>query len=270
MLELKSPGNVTPSAFSEGESILFVDRKKRQYLKSLKVGRPISIRGGKIDANQVIGRENGSFVHTSMGETLLALRPTLAHLIPKLPRRAQLLYPKDIGLILVWADIFPGATVLEAGVGPGALTLALLRAVGSEGRVISYELRQDFLLMARKNVAQFSPTVSNWTLKQSDVYEQMEERGLDRIILDLSEPWRALKNAWEALVPGGVLCSFLPTVLQVKQFYDAMLADGGFGVIEILEGFLRFWEVREMSIRPQHRMVAHTGFITIARKTARR
>lgn len=269
MPETKLQWNRGSSRFGEGDPILFIDRKKREYLKSLKAGRAISFRGATIEPDQLIGKQDGSYVQTSQGETLLALRPTLAQLIPHLPRQAQLLYPKDISLILMWADVFPGATVLEAGVGPGALTLGLLRAVGTEGRVISYELREDFLAMARKNVLQHTSTVA-WTLKQADVYEKIEETEIDRIILDLSEPWRALENAWGALAAGGVLCCFLPTVLQVKELHDSMIKKGGFGAIQIFESLVRFWNVREMSIRPEHRMVAHTGFITIARKTERR
>jgi tRNA (adenine57-N1/adenine58-N1)-methyltransferase len=180
------------------------------------------------------------------------------------------IYPKDIGPILIWADVFPGATVVEAGVGPGALTMALLRAVGSAGRVISYEIREDFLKMARDNVQRFYGEAANWTATIGDVAADLAETAVDRIILDLPEPWRVTDRAWQALGPGGVLLGYVPTVLQVKSFVDSLRAHGGFGCIETMENLLRFWHVKDLSVRPEHRMVAHTGFITTARKIQRK
>ncbi len=201
-----------------------------------------------------------------MNERFIVLRPTLAQLIPNLPRRAQVVYPKDTGLILLWGDIFPGATVIEAGVGPGALTIALLRAVGTEGQVISYEIREDFAEMARENVTSFYGPASNWTLKVGDISQELAETDVDRIILDLPEPWQITGKAWEALRPGGVLLTYLPTVLQVKNWVDSVKEHRGFASIETMESLLRFWHVKELSARPQHRMVAHTGFLSLARR----
>src|SRR5262249_38429435 len=186
------------------------------------------------------------------------LRPTYADLIPLLPRRNQVIYPKDTGPLLVWGDVFPGAVVIEGGVGAGALTIALLRAVGPAGRVISYEVRDDFAAAARRNVAAFFGEAPNWTLKLRDLYTGFEETGVDRLFLDLPEPGRALDVAARALRAGGVLVCYVPTVIQLRDTVDALQADSGFAAIESLETLLRNWHVKDMSVRPEHRVDART------------
>jgi len=245
-----------------------VDRKEREYLRRLERGKKISIRGGRIAIEEVIGLEEGSVVRSSLNEPFLVLRPTLAQLIPNLPRRAQVIYPKDIGPVLVWADISAGATVVEGGVGAGALTLALLRAVGPQGRVVSYEIREDFAQMARENIAHYYGPAAQWTLKVKDITLDLEETDVDRMILDLPEPWQLTEKAWAALRPGGILLSYLPTIVQVKSLVDSLREHGGFACIETMESLMRFWHIKGLSVRPEHRMVAHTGFITVARRIA--
>ena len=263
----ESSSKTSPSGpLHEGEAVILRDRKEREYLKRLRMGIKISIRGGNIPVEDIIGLEEGSMVRSSMNENFLVLRPTLAQLIPKLPRQAQVIYPKDTGLILIWADIFPGARVIEAGVGPGALTLALLRAVGPEGQVTSYEIREDFARLAQDNIAAFYGPAPNWTVKIMDISQGIEETNVDRILLDLPNPWDVTEKAWHALRPGGVFMSFLPTVLQIKSLVDSLNLNGGFACIETMENFLRFWHIKGLSARPEHRMVAHTGFITVARR----
>jgi tRNA (adenine57-N1/adenine58-N1)-methyltransferase len=254
----------------EGEPVVLLDRKQRLYLKRLTPGRDILIRGGKIPSAEIIGAEEGIRIRSSLNEEFAIFRPTLAQLIPNLPRSAQVIYPKDIGPILLWADIFPGATVIEAGVGPGALTIALLRAVGSEGRVISYEIREDFTRMARDNVSRFYGAAANWTLKTADVASELTETKIDRILLDLPEPWTVTDKAWESLRPGGILLGYVPTALQIKSFVDSLRFHGGFACIETLETLMRFWHVKDLSVRPEHRMIAHTGFVTVARRMQKR
>jgi tRNA (adenine57-N1/adenine58-N1)-methyltransferase len=251
-----------------GDSVLFIDRKQRRYLRTLRAGAKLRVRDGDVACDALIGLHDGSRIRNSANEAFLVLRPGYADLVPSLPRQAQVIYPKDAAAILVWGDVFAGATVIEAGVGPGALTIALLRAVGPDGRVVSYECREDHVEMARRNVARFFGDAPTWTVKLGDVYESIGEREVDRIVLDVPEPWRALGSAANALRSGGVLIGYVPTVLQVKSFVDALQEHPAFGAVETFEMMQRFWHVRELSIRPQHRMIAHTGFMTVARRLA--
>lgn len=252
----------------ENESVILIDRKDREYLARLDRRRAIAIRGGKINVDDIVGRYEGSVVRSSMNEPFLFFRPSLPQLIPNLPRTAQVIYPKDIGPIMVWADVFPGARVVEAGVGAGALSLALTRAVGEKGQLISYEIREDFAQLAQKNVKRFLGETPNWTVKLGDVATALDETEIDRVILDLPAPWLVIERAWRALRPGGILLCYLPTVLQIKSLVDALREDKRFACIETTETLMRHWHLKGMSARPQHRMVAHTGFLTSARRLA--
>src|SRR6266478_1927509 len=234
-------------------------------MKILRPGLKLLIRG-EILADDIIGAEEGSRIKFSGGEKYLALRPTYADLIPHLPRAAQVIYPKDTGPLLVWGDVFPGATVIEGGTGAGALTIALLRAVGPAGRVISYELREDFAAAARKNVAAFFGDAPNWTLKVRDLYTGFDETGVDRMFLDLAEPGRALEVAARALRPGAVLVCYVPTAMQLKETVDSLQARSDCGEIESFETLLRHWQVKGMSVRPHFRMIAHSAFIIVSRR----
>jgi len=249
-----------------GDTVLFIDRKEREYLRTLKAGGRISLHGGALPADQIIGLPDGSLVHTARNEPFRVLRPTYAHLIPNLPRKAQVIYPKDVGIMLLWGDIVPGASVVEVGAGPGALTIALLRAIGPTGKLVTVEAREDFCEMSRENVARFFGEASNWTLMLGDAYEGIEARDVDRLLIDVPEPWRVLPHAAQALRPGGVLVGYVPTVVQVKALVDELRAHPGFAAIEVMENLLRFWHVKDLSVRPEHRMVAHTGFIIVARR----
>lgn len=254
--------------FQADEPVILLDRKDREYLARLDQRRAIAIRGGKIAVDDIIGRDEGSAVRSTMNEPFLVFRPSLPQLIPNLPRTAQVIYPKDLGPILIWADLFPGARVIEAGVGAGALSMTLLRAIGDEGRLFSYEIREDFAELAKQNIARYFGPAPNWTVKLGDVANELEERDIDRVILDLPEPWHVIERAWHALRPGGILLCYLPTVLQVKSLVDALRDDKRFACVETMETLMRFWHLKGMSVRPQHRMVAHTGFLTSARRLA--
>ena len=250
--------------FRPGDRVLLVDSKARRYLITLVEGASFSTHAGTLPHADLIGRDEGILVRTSHGARLRAVRPTLRDYILKMPRGAQVIYPKDIGPILVLADIFPGARLLEAGVGSGALSMALLRAVGTEGSVVGYEIREDFAARAAKNVESFLGPNQPYRVEIRDVYEGIEETGLDRIVLDLPEPWRVVKHATVALRPGGILVSYVPTIGQVARLREE-LEDSPFGLAESLEVLQRTWHVEGQSVRPDHRMVAHTGFLTAAR-----
>jgi tRNA (adenine57-N1/adenine58-N1)-methyltransferase len=258
-------------SFHPGERALLIDARGRRYLITLSSGKQFHSHLGAVAHDDLIGAPEGTYVTSTGGSRVLALRPTLKDFVLKMRRGAQVVYPKDIALILVYADVFPGATVVEAGTGSGSLTLALLRAVGEQGRVISYEAREDHHAQAVENVEAWYEGLGgkpdNLDLRIGDVFEGVPERDVDRLILDLPEPWRAVGTATGSLAPGGVMCCYVPTVPQVSQTVEAMRA-GGFGIIETLEGLLRTWNVEGASVRPDHRMVAHTGFVITGRKIA--
>jgi tRNA (adenine57-N1/adenine58-N1)-methyltransferase len=258
------PGSDPHRPFRPGERVLLVDSKARRYMITLAEGGSFSTHNGTLPHADLIGRDEGILVRTSHGSRLRAVRPTLSDFILKMPRGAQVIYPKDIGPILVLADIFPGARILEAGVGSGALSMALLRAVGTQGSVVGYELREDFAAKAVKNVESFLGPDQPYRVEIRDVYEGIDEVGLDRIVLDLPEPWRVVKHATMALRPGGLLVSYLPTVGQIARLREELDASP-FGLAETLEVLQRTWHVEGQSVRPDHRMVAHTGFLTAAR-----
>jgi tRNA (adenine57-N1/adenine58-N1)-methyltransferase len=255
--------------FQPGERVLLVDSKARRYLITLVEGGSFSTHAGTLPHAELIGQDEGILVRTSHGARLRAVRPTLRDYILKMPRGAQVVYPKDIGPILVLADVFPGARLLEAGVGSGALSMALLRAVGPQGEVVGYEIRDDFAARAATNVEAFLGPGQPYRVEIRDVYEGIDaehvpDGGFDRIILDLPEPWRVVKHATMALRPGGILVCYLPTIGQVARLREEF--DGSpFGLAETLEVLQRSWHVEGQSVRPDHRMVAHTGFLTAAR-----
>ncbi len=263
---MTAPSASERTILQPGDSVLFIDHKEREYIRILHPGSVIALRGGNIPAEQFIGLSEGSLVQVGQSERFRILRPTYARLIPNLPRQAQVIYPKDVGPILLWGDVFPGARVLEVGSGPGALSIALLRAVGPEGHLLTVDIRADHCKMARNNVKRFIGPTPNWTLAQADAYQGLPVREVDRILIDLPEPWQVLPHAREVVRPGGVLVGYLPTVLQVKALVDALYADPRFDCVEVMENMLRFWHVKDRSIRPEHRMVAHTGFIIVARR----
>jgi tRNA (adenine57-N1/adenine58-N1)-methyltransferase catalytic subunit len=260
---------VTDRPLGAGEVVLLHDRAGRRYRLVLAAGAAYSTHAGTLAHDALIGQPEGTVVATSMGRRLLALRPTFAEQVVERKRRAQPIYPKDLGAIVVHADISPGDLVVEAGTGTAALTLAALRAVGPRGRVVSYEVREDFhaaaLAAVRDVLGEVPP---NLELRVGDVYEGIADRDADRVLLDLPEPWRALPGAAEALRPGGIVFAHCPNASQVQRFCEELRQVGGFGLIETVELLERGWTVRGRSLRPSHRMVAHTGFLTFARRLA--
>lgn len=238
-----------------------VDPKGRRYLVTLRAGANFHTHSGIVAHDDVVGVAEGSTVPSTTGRSFVVVRPTLSDVVLKMPRGAQVIYPKDLGAILVAADIGPGMRVLEAGVGSGALSMALLRAGAT---VTGYEVRADFAAGARANVEAFLGPDVAYKVEDRDVYEGIEELGFDRIVLDLPEPWRVVPHAEKAMRSGGILLAYLPSVLQVAEL-RARLERSAFGMAETSELMRRTWHVEARSVRPDHRMVAHTGFLTTAR-----
>lgn len=246
-----------------GDLVQFLDNKGRRYQAVLTPGKEFHSHSGFVPHTEIIGLPEGSTVRTTRGQAFLVLRPTLSEFILKMPRGAQVIYPKDIGPILMLADIAPGVRVLESGVGSGALSMGMLRA-GAD--IVGYELREDFMNRARTNVEQFlgAEYLDRYRVELRDCYEGIDEQDLDRVVLDLPEPWQVVPHAATALRPGGILVAYTPSVVQVSQLREA-LQRSKFFAAETVEIMQRGWYVEAQAVRPDHRMVGHTGFLTAAR-----
>lgn len=249
--------------FAAGDRVLLIDAKKRRYLVTLADGGEFHSHAGILPHADLVGEREGVTVRSSLGARYTAIRPTLSDFVFKMPRGAQVIYPKDLGPLLLLADIFPGARVLESGVGSGALSMTMLRA-GAD--VTGYEVREDFAARARHNVEAFlgDSAADRYRVEVRDTYEGIDLTDLDRIVLDLPEPWQVVPHAAKAMHPGGILVAYTPSILQARQLREA-LADSAFGMEETLEVLNRSWHIEGQSVRPDHRMVAHTGFLTHAR-----
>ncbi len=253
--------------FEAGDPALLIDDKGRQFLLRLDPVRTFQYHQGSVAHSELIGRDDGTWVISSTGGRLLLLRPRLADYILKMKRGAQIVYPKDLGPILLYADIAPGMTVLEAGTGSGAMTLALARAVGPDGRVVSVEIRDDHAAHARKAIERwFVSTPANLELVVGNVATFVESVRPERIVLDLPEPAETLKAAAHHQPTGGVLCAYLPTVPQVQGLVEEARSLRCFAEIEVKEFLFRDWNVKGRSVRPEHQMIGHTGFLIFMRK----
>lgn len=252
------------SVLGDGERVLLIDAKDRYYLVTLSTGGTFHTHAGIVHHDNVIGQIEGSLVKSDRERSFLVMRPTLADVVLKMPRGAQVIYPKDLGAILMEADIGPGMRVLEAGVGSGALSMAILRAGAS---VIGYEIRPDFAAFATKNVHQFLGHEVDYTIEERDVTLGIDEVNLDRILLDMPEPWLVIPHAEKSLRPGGIILCYLPTINQTQLLRET-LQSHRFGLAQTAEILRRTWHIDGRSVRPDHRMVAHTGFLTVARRLA--
>lgn len=252
--------------FREGDPIVFIGPKGHVDFAVLERGGRTRLRGHAFRHDEIIDTPPGATVRTRRGEHFHLLRPTLAEYVVKMPRFATVVYPKDLATVLVEADIAPGCAVLEAGLGSGALATTLLRAVGPRGSVVSYDVRAEAHERGTANVRTYLGTTNNHVVRHADIYEGIAETDLDRIVLDVAEPWHAIAHAPAALKDGGILASYSPTVPQVQQTAAALEDTGRFGHVRTLETMQRDWHVTRESVRPVHHMVGHTGFWTLARK----
>jgi tRNA (adenine57-N1/adenine58-N1)-methyltransferase catalytic subunit len=271
----QTPGRIVvpgdPRPLGEGELVVLRDEKGRRSMVVLVTGSTWHSHAGALDHDALIGAPEGISVATPKGVEIIALRPTREDFVLKMQRGAQVVYPKDQAMIVGLADIRPGMRVVEAGAGSGALSLALLDAVGPEGSVLSVERREDHAADARRNVERFhGGPVPNWTLEVGDVADVLATTSAHRVVLDLPEPWLTLPGVTSALSPGGILLTYLPSVPQVMEITEALWAHGGFTDVATSETLVRGWDVDGLAVRPAHRMVAHTAFLTRARRVPRR
>ena len=258
---------MTPDVLQDGEQVLLIDQRGRRHLVMLRKGETFHSDRGWVPHDGMIGQADGSWVRTSKGTRYVVLRPTLSEYVLDMPRGAQVIYPKDLAMVMFWADIYPGARVLEAGMGSGALTLALLRAVGPSGRVISYEQREDFARRALANIQLRMGEVTSLAVRLRPVEEGLgEEEPVDRAVFDLPEPWRLVEPVARVLRSGGIFLSYVPTIIQSHQLSETLRRHSGYTLVETFETLVRPWNIDGTSVRPFHRMVAHTGFITVARR----
>jgi tRNA (adenine57-N1/adenine58-N1)-methyltransferase len=248
--------------------VQLTDPKGRMHTITLEPGRQFHTHKGILDHDTLIGGPEGVVV--TIGVTsYLALRPLLSDYVLSMPRGAQVVYPKDAGQVVQMADICPGAHVVEAGVGSGALSMSLLRAVGESGRLSSYERRPDFAEIARKNVERFfgAPHPA-WSITVGDLAEALDETDVDRVVLDMLAPWEVLDAVSRSLRPGGLVCCYVATTTQLSTTVEALRAHGTFTEPQSWESMVRGWHVEGLAVRPEHRMIGHTGFLCTSRRLA--
>lgn len=255
--------------FKVGDQVQLTDPKGRHYTFTLEAGKNFHTHKGSFPHDELIGAPEGSVVRTTGNVAYLALRPLLPDYVLSMPRGAAVVYPKDAGQILAFADIFPGARVVEAGVGSGSLSTFLLRAIGDQGMLHSYERREDFAEIAQQNVERyFGEPHPAWQLTVGDLQDNLSDTDVDRVILDMLAPWECLDAVAKALVPGGILCAYVATTTQLARTVESIREMGCFAEPQPWESMIRNWHVEGLAVRPDHRMIGHTGFLVTARRLA--
>jgi len=250
------------TVFKDGEQALFIDSKKRRYLVTLNPEGEFHSHAGFVPHTMVIGAEPGQVVESTKGARYTVLRPTLEDFVVEMPRGAQVIYPKDLATMCMLGDIHPGVRVFETGIGSGALSMTMLRW---GAHITGFELREDFLNRAKTNVRSFlgEEALSRYNVSLGDSYEDVPEGRFDRVMLDLPEPWRVTATAEKILVPGGLLVAYTPSITQAVQVRESLGKE--WADQRTLEVLHRTWHIEGMAVRPDHRMVAHTAFLTVAR-----
>jgi len=256
-------------SFKYGDRVQLTDAKGKLYSITLAQGSEWHTHKGMLKHDEIVGLPEGSIVATNQDLKFQAFRPLLADYVLSMPRGATIVYPKDAAMILGVADIKPGIRVLEAGVGSGALSISLLRAIGEEGVLHSVEIREDFAEISEKNVSSyFGGKPTNWKLTIGALQDQTFEADFDRVVLDMLSPWECLEVASKALVPGGVFMAYVATTTQLSKIAEAIKDSGNFTEPESSETIVRGWHHEGLAVRPQHRMIGHTGFLIFARRMA--
>lgn len=266
--------NFSPTGpFRAGDRVQLTGPKGRLNTITLVPGSVFGTHKGDLRHDDVIGKPEGSVVANQFGIEYLCFRPLLSDFVLSMPRGAAIIYPKDSALIVTMGDIFPGARVVEAGVGSGALSMYLLRAIGPSGRLDSFERREEFAQIAKANVVtNFGEEPTNWSIHLGDLQDQLPKKikagEADRVVLDMLAPWECVEAAAEALTPGGVIVGYVATVTQLSRFTEALRDGGHFHEPEAFESFIRDWHLQGLAVRPEHRMIGHTGFLVTARRLA--
>lgn len=269
MLDKANPRSNGRGPLREGDRVQLTDEKGKMYSFSLLKGGQWHSHKGWINHDQIIGLDEGSIVTSNSGTSYQVLRPLFHDYLLSMPRGATIIYPKDSATIITYADIFPSARVLEAGAGSGGLSIAILRAIGNEGELVSYEERPDFLTIAQQNVRNyFGHVPAQWSLKEGLVQNAPADQKFDRVIFDMLAPWDCLDVAAKVLIPGGVLCCYVATTTQLSRTAEAIKESDLFTEPESFETLLRSWHHEGLAVRPQHSMNAHTGFLLFARRLA--
>ena len=268
-MPVSGPRSPVGGPLASGDRVQLSDTKGKLHTVTLEAGKQFHTHKGAIAHDDLLGQPEGVVVTSTGGVAYLALRPLLSDFVLSMPRGATVVYPKDAAQIIGVADIFPGARVLEAGAGSGALTCSLLRAVGDEGFVHSYERREDFAEVARTNVAAFfGAEPSSWTITVGDLVETMTDEPVDRAVLDMLAPWECVDAVGGVLRPGGVLCCYVATTTQLSAVVERLRDHGGFTEPASSETIVRTWHVEGLAVRPDHRMIGHTGFLVTSRRLA--
>ena len=258
-----------PFTLSYGQPIILIDKRRRETYTVLQEGKTMNLNGNFIRHDDIVGVKNGDRIESAKGNPFKVFKATLQQHILNMNRFATIIYPKDIAAILMQGDIAPQQKVVEGGLGSGALAMSILRTIGSLGQLITYEIKEAAIQCSTRNINAFLGQCPQHTIRQQDIYEGIIERDVDRIVLDVPEPWRVVDHAAESLVDGGLFIAYIPTVIQVHEVVKALRAHPAMYTTWSLELLERSWYVTEDSIRPDHRMTGHTGFLVFSRRSAR-
>lgn len=259
----------TPTFLSYGHPIMLIDKRRRETYTVLQEGKTMNLNGNFIRHDDLVGLKNGDRTESAKGNPFKVFKATLQQHILNMNRFATIIYPKDIATILMQGDIGPQQRIIEGGLGSGALAMSILQAIGSSGQLVTYEIKEAAIQCSKRNIRTFLGTPLNHSIRHQDIYEGILEHDVDRIVLDIPEPWRVVDHAAESLVDGGLFIAYIPTVIQVHEVVKTLRAHPAMYTTWSLEVLERSWYVTEDSIRPDHRMTGHTGFLVFSRRSAR-